>query len=370
MTACPRAAATLLLAFIVLAGCDTEAPEFTASPLDLAEFWTETTPEAVGLDPDAMDEAVRQADAISRFRSLLVVRNGQLAVEAYFRGFTEADLQDVRSVTKSVVGMLTGIAIEQGHLALDTRIGDVLGEAVAVMTPDKAAITVENLLTMSSGFEWDEIGGPSYSEWIMSFDHIQYLLDQPLVHTPGSTFTYNSAAVHLLGVVLEEAVGQSLPAYADAVLFGPLGIEGRRWENSNGGHVNGGAGLDLRARDLARLGQLLLQDGVSGAQQVLPTEWIRASTAPAYTWRSAFDPLESYTYGRLWWVNEAPTAPAFLAWGYGGQFIYVVPSLDLVVVATTDWRGVSGDGGANALESATLDIIINHVVAGASPASL
>jgi CubicO group peptidase (beta-lactamase class C family) len=181
-----------------------------------------------------------------------------------------------------------------------------------------------------------------------------------MVSTPGSEFLYNSAAVHLLGVLLEETVARPLPEYADEHLFGPLGIGVRRWEAMPGDRVNGGAGIDLRPRDLARLGQLFLQEGVSGDRQIIPASWVSLATAPAFTWSSQSGPIDDLSYGYLWWVDR--TRNAYFAWGYGGQFVYVVPDRDLVVVTTTQWRLLSQDGGPGPLTDAVLEIIVNGIV--------
>ncbi|WP_412068707.1 serine hydrolase domain-containing protein [Rubrivirga sp. IMCC43871] len=342
---------------LVLAACDASAPP--SGPVDLAAPWAEATPDDVGLD--AVEHAVARLAAVPRARSLLAVRGGRLAVERYLHGADRETLHDVRSVTKTVVGMLTGLAIADGHLSLNTPIGTLL-DGAADVSPAHAAIPVGALTTMTSGLAWNELGGPSYADWITSGDHLQYVLDRPVEHAPGTDFTYNSGAVHVLGVVLEEAVGEPLPAYADRVLFGPLGIGAREWEALSGGRVNGGSGLDLRARDLARLGQLILQDGRSGGHAVLPAGWVAEWTAPAQPWRASSDAIGPYTYGRLVWSVDGPPGAA-LAWGYGGQFIYVAPSLDLVLVATTDWRGVSMDGGASPLEAAVLDVLADLAAA-------
>ena len=134
----------------------------------------------------------------------------------------------------------------------------------------------------------------------------------------------------LLGVILEEATGTSLPQYADRVLLGPLGISERAWEPLLEGHVNGGAGLDLRPRDLARLGQLFLQQGWSGTRSIVPAEWVAEATEPRFADLGGAGPIGTLSYGYLWWIDVENDA--FMARGHGGQLVYVVPSLDLVVV--------------------------------------
>ena len=340
---------------------DRPAPD--VAPIDLSAPWVTASPSEVGLSGFAMSAVVEEAAAIPRFRSLLVVKDGKLVVEEYFGGYGPSTLNDVRSVTKSIVGTLTAIAAGRGHLGgLDDRIDRYLPPEVAPLDFGQRAITVRHLLTMTAGFQWDESGGTGdYANWILSGDPIGMLLDRPIVSAPGSGFTYNSAAVHLLGVLVEEAVGEPLPAFAARELFGPLGIGTVAWEPPGDGDVNGGAGLDLRARDLARIGQLYLQDGVSGTRRVLPEGWVAQATRPWFDWRASFGPLHRYTYGELWWVSESRPETAFLAWGYGGQFIYVVPALRLVTVATTEWRGLGADGGPGPLERDVLEIIVDRI---------
>ncbi|MCG8606326.1 beta-lactamase family protein, partial [bacterium] len=159
--------------------------------------------------------------------------------------------------------------------------------------------------------------------------------------------------------------GMPLPEFADRFLFQKIGISRRDWEELTRGYVNGGAGIDLRPKDLARLGQLYLQGGKTANTQLLPQDWVEMATAPSFSWRSNFGALKRFTYGFLWWVEEGQAEKAYLAWGFGGQFIYVVPDLKLVVVATTNWRRLSQDGGPAPLEQAVLDIIVNHIVPAA-----
>ena len=160
--------------------------------------------------------------------------------------------------------------------------------------------------------------------------------------------------------VLEEATGRTLPDYADEMLFEPIGIRDRRWENFQSGRVNGGAGIDLRPRDLARFGQLFLQDVWSGSEAVVPSPWVAAATGQRVGWIGPAGPIDQVSYGFLWWIDRDNAA--YLAWGFAGQFVYVVPRFDLVVVATTDWRGVRDDVGNEPLQWSVLDIIVNGVL--------
>jgi len=306
--------------------------------------------------------AAGDAAAIPLFRSLLVARHGRLVAETYFGGADSTTLFDVRSVTKSVVGALTGIALRDGVVrGVAASIAPYLAPPYTLDAAD-SAVTVRNLLTMTSGYEWDEEAGPDYSLWIEAEDHVQYLLDRAHTAPPGATFTYNSAAAHTLGVVLQNAAAMPLPEYA-APLFAALGVDAVVWQPLDHGTVNGGAGIELRGRDLLKFGQLFLQRGWSGTRSLVPEAWVDEATRPQFAWRRTLGPQSRVTYGMLWWVSDA-TPAAFFALGYGGQFVYVVPSRDLVVVATTDWGGLS-QVTPQALADQALGVIVHDVVPAA-----
>jgi CubicO group peptidase (beta-lactamase class C family) len=356
-----RLLAPFAVAAVALVAACSDSPTAVVfdGPVDLALEWATAEPEAAGMNGETLERASDRAGAIPQFRSLLVVRRGHLVFERYYHGAARGDVADVRSVTKSVVSTLAGLALERGALSgLDQPIGTILPSGVGSLDEAERRVTIRHLLTMSGGWEWTEVGPVGYNEWIRSGDLIRYLLDRPRAAEPGATFAYNTAAVHLLGVVLEEALGRTLPAFAQEALFTPLGIAVATWEPVGGGRVNGGAGLDLLPRDLARLGQLFLQDGWSGSTRVLPAGWVAEATATRYGWRQNAGPAD-LSYGYLWWTD--PARGAYLAWGYGGQFVYVAPQQALVVVTTTDWRqGVPAD-----ISARVLDVIVNGVLPAA-----
>ncbi len=304
---------------------------------------------------------VERARLNDRLRSLLVVKDGRLVVEEYFNG-SHGDLHDVRSVTKSVVSALAGLVIERGDLgSVNDAIGEHLDLLVSDLEPAKAEITIEHLLTMASGLEWDESGGfGDYVQWIRSDDHLGYILDKPLVADPGSRYNYNSGAVHLLGVALEQATGARLPELADELLFSRIGISRSRWEPLRDGFHNGGAGLDLRPRDLARFGQLYLQQGESAGSPVLPAEWVARSSAARYGWRFDSGGLGGISYGSLWWVVPEASEPLYFAWGFGGQYVVIVPGMNLVAVTTTDWPGMGAEAGT--YERRTMDLLVDYII--------
>ena len=367
-----RAAAALVLVATACAGSMPSSPGSPAAspsaapaapPVDLSLPWVSATPSDVGMDDQALATASAQAAAIPRFRSLLVARHGRLVLERYFGAASADTLFDVRSVTKTVVGALTGIAIRDAVLpGLDVSIARYLEPTYHVFDSERA-ITLRHLATMSSGFEWDENVGPDFDLWIASDDHVQFLLDRPQAHAPGSFYTYNTAGPHTLGVILQRAASQPLPQYATEHLFRPLGIDAVVWPPLDRGTVDSGTGIQFRGRDLLKLGQLYLQRGASGTRMVLPESWVDETTRPRFSWRETLGAQSSITYGTLWWVSDASPA-AYFAWGYGGQFIYVVPARDLVVVATTDWSRLSGTG-PRILAEQVITVIVTGVLAAA-----
>jgi CubicO group peptidase (beta-lactamase class C family) len=342
----------------------TGGPPPPVTIIDIAQPWATATPADANMDEVMLGRAASDAAAKPRFRSLLVARHGKLVAENYFGGANAATVFDLRSVTKSVVSILTGIAIQQGELPnIDATVGAYV-DAPYTMDAGDRAVSVRQLLTMTSRYQWNENGGDDYNLWVLSNDHVQFLFDR-LQTDPGGTFTYNSAAVNLLGVVLQNAVAKPLPDFADEVLFQPLGITTVQWEQLEPNMVNAGSGIKMTATDLLRFGQLLLQRGRSGSQQVVPESWVEASTTPLFTWRDTYGAQHNTTYGYLWWLGEPPTTVASFAWGYGGQFAYVVPSLDLVVVATTEWQGISAEVNPTTFAGDVLTVIVNDVLPAA-----
>ncbi|MFC1660974.1 serine hydrolase domain-containing protein [Gemmatimonadota bacterium] len=300
-------------------------------------------PETQGIDPAALDSVYAVARDFPWMFSLLVQRNGIPVAEEYFHGFTPDSLHDVRSVTKSVISILTGIAVEQGFIAgIDEPVGTYLRPVVDSLPDEKAAIPIRYFLMMSSGLDWHELDrGSSYSEWWQSDDMIQFVVDLPMVHAPGERFIYNTGASHLLSVILTEATGMPTLDFALEYLFGPMAVSDASWLQENRGYFTGGMGLRITARAMMKIGQMFLDGGLYEGTRVLPEDWITQSTAPLITTDNVipFGP----DYGYLWWVGSGGGRDFYLASGYGGQFILVDPDLDLVLVTQGDWRGKGWD---------------------------
>jgi CubicO group peptidase (beta-lactamase class C family) len=291
--------------------------------------WSSADPGDVGIDEAALDDVdSRIAAEFPNVRSLLVARDGRLAFERYYGGAGANQVFEVYSVTKSVTSALLGIALADRKLeSVDQRLVDFYPGYANDADPRVRRVTLKDLLTMRAGFSGEPIS--SSSNWIRT------LMTRPLEHEPGQVFSYDSGSSHLLSAVLTKVTGEQAAALARQRIFRPLGISGGwRWPDDGQGVSIGGDGLAMRARDLAKLGQLYLQDGRWNGKQIVPAAWVRRSTQEH---TSVGPPGQGYGY--QWWVQDGPRGEAYAALGYGGQAIVVLPALDLVVVLTTVPRG-------------------------------
>jgi CubicO group peptidase (beta-lactamase class C family) len=304
--------------------------------------------------------AFEAAAQIEGMKSLLVARHGQLIGERYYNGAGPDSPHDVRSVTKSFLSALVGIAIDKGYLeSVEQTLGDLFADVVDSLDEEKAAITLENLLTMSAGQDWHELGGESeFNEWMNSPNQVEYVLEKPMVNTPGTVFNYSDGGAHLISVILTEATGMDPESFAAEHLFAPLGIDRRSWLVDKQGYAIGGVGLQVTPRDMVAFGTLYLNDGTFERRRVISEEWVRTSTAV----RILTDNAVPYgtAYGYLWWRGVVDGYPFYMATGYGGQFIVNVPDLDLVVVATCDWWYPRADAGEHWYD--IIRVIVNDVV--------
>ena len=316
--------------------------------------------EANGFDREMLASAYASAGRIEGIKSLLVSRSGVLVTEEYFGSQAPDSLHDVRSVTKSVTSILVGIAIDKGYLQnVDQPIVDYLGSMTDAFDADRRKITIRHLLSMCSGFRWAGFGDWSdYGNWRNAADQGAYVLGRELAHRPGEQFTYNDAACHLLSIILSKASGMDTRDFADRFLFGPLGIGHRPWAVDKQAFRLGSVGLYLSAQDMVKLGRLCLQNGTFDGHEVVSEQWVATSTAEQIS--TGLSVPYGSGYGYLWWVDRAGSHRVFYANGYGGQFIFVVPDLELVVTAACTWT--VGDSLANENWGRILNVITKGIV--------
>ena len=331
--------------------------------------WARVDPASLGLDQEAIEKLSGEIEAgqYGNIDSMTIIRHGQVAFEQHYEWdyaaqhkglnypspppwdyfnadaypfYGDTDLHSLQSVSKSVMSALIGIAIERGELpGTDATLGELLPHR-QFTDPAAKDVTLENVLTMTAGIDWEEdvsyfslendaTASEALDDWV------GYLLSKPMTVEQGTLFDYNSASSQALSEILATATGIPTNVYAERHLFGPIGIRDYHWNSAPEGHTNAGGGLFLTASDLARFTWLFAQNGEWDGEQIVPAEWVARSSRsaiPVY----ANDP-DGWGYGYQWWIYRHKTASGpkmYGGWGWGGQFPLIVPELGLIAVFT------------------------------------
>ena len=315
------------------------------------------------IDDQLLFEAVEKAEQDKGILSLIVYRNNEIIAEAYFGNGGADSIHKTKSVTKSVTSILVGMAIDKGYINnIDETVGDYLYEYLTPEDSILASITIRELLTMSGGFDWNELTDPDWiywNNWIRSDDHFLHALHIPIIHEPGTHFTYCTTGCQILSGIFTKATGYSLKAFAEEFLFAPLGIEGDRpWGADHQGFNYGGVTLQLKARDMLKIGQLYLNKGIFLDQQVVSESWVNSSTSPQINTGNTM--YYASQYGFYWWIGEQQGVQYYFANGYGGQFICIFPELNMLVIAQSELNNDFHEPGEQWIN--TLSLIMNDIL--------
>jgi CubicO group peptidase (beta-lactamase class C family) len=325
------AAAVIALAIFLLGPllARPEAPE--AVPLPgywPTDEWRTSTPEEQGFDSAALAKGLQQLrdDGIA-IDSLLIIRNGDIILDAYFAPYDGTFAHDMASVTKSITTTLIAIAASQGRINLDAPMLSYFPDrTIANVDARKQAMTVRHLTGMVNGMESGCLKGdePTLNAMRAAPDWIQHSLDRKMVRDPGLAFCYDSPGMHILSAILQQTTGMTEFEFARANLLEPLGIHQVKWESDPQGYTDGWGDIHLFPRDAAKLGYLWLSGGIWDGRQVVPADWVKdAVTAHVHA-----DGGDDYGYG--WWVSK----DSYWALGRGGQHVKVYPALNAIVVVT------------------------------------
>ena len=319
-----RLAALVLTCLFAGTAFAAETPWPTAS-------WQTSTPEQQGMSSGALADLIDTVGTRMQ-DSLLIVRHGRIVAEAYYAPYRSGIPHDLRSVTKSVIGTLTAIEVREGlldgtgHAVLDL----FADQQIANIDDNKKAITVQDLLDMTSGIKWQE---KNYTpdETIMRMydapDRTAFVLDQPMSDPPSLKFYYNSGNPYVLSAVITRKTGQNASDYAKQKLFAPLGITTDRWRTPDAqGVTDGEAGLSLDPRDMLKIGYLYLHEGMWDGQRIIPASWV------AYAEAGKVSATFGLHYADLWW--SIPEKGALIALGRHSQRILVLPKYDIVAAMT------------------------------------
>lgn len=297
-------------------------------PRDDTATWRFSSPKAQGLDEAVLDAGVNGLARNPSLFSVLIVRHGRLVYERYFHGSARDQSTNVHSASKSISESLVALAVRDGFIgSLDDPAARYLPRDFPGASGAKRSITIRQMMTMTSGLTWRE-DSTEYTTIQKSHDWVRAILAEHLRRAPGSTFHYSTGNTHVVSAVLQAATGMTTCAFARRSLFGPIGIAPEHWGRDPQGINSGGYHLYLTPREMAKFGLLYLRDGVWHGRRILPRSAVRL----ARTRTSQVDPTFSYATG--WWMRTILGHPMFFAWGYGGQFIYVIPDLDIVFVTT------------------------------------
>ena len=293
--------------------------------------WEVSTPEAEGMDSAALAQLV---DFVGIYKqdSLLIIRHGKIVVDAYYAPYARNIRHDLRSVTKSFIGTLTAIEVQEGLLDnVDHPIVDLFADKrISNVDDAKKAMTVQNMLDMTSGIAWEEQAytpDETIIRMYQSPDRTEFVLSQPMSDPPGARFHYNGGNPYVLSALITKKAGRDALDFARDELFKPLGISSVRWGEADAqGVTDGESSLYLAPHDMAKLGYLYLHQGSWDGQQIIPSSWVdRVKEGPVTA-------TDGYHYANLWW--SLPDRGAFMARGRHSQIILVLPKLDVVAVIT------------------------------------
>ena len=331
-----------ILTLLVLGGSCSKDVERAYWPTD---EWQRATPESVGFSSEKLLEAITSHDFDAMgLHSLLMIKNGYVILEVYRYPYGPETLHNVNSVTKSFISTLYGIALDHKKVKnVSSRVLDYFPEYKANETDGrKLAMTVEDVLTMRTGQNWNEETTSnmdnSFEQMLVSDNWLDFILGTPMMMEPGIAFDYNTGASHIISAIIQKTTGGT-EAFAREQLFGPLGIRNYAWKNDPQGIPAGGYGLSLRARDLAKLGFLYLNGGRWDGELIVSKKWTEQATAIQTDAHGSFNP--TWNYGYQWWLE--PAGQSYSAQGYGGQYLVVYPDHDAILVTNSnlDYRKIS-----------------------------
>lgn len=328
---------SILIVLVFIVSCDKHPTE-----PDFEQYtWNFSTPEAQGLNSQILDSAFVQAELTGFVDGLLVIRNGYIIREDYYNEYTVSTPHNVMSVSKSFLSAITGIALQQGHIdSLEEKMLNYFPEYIYPdMDSRKYDITIRHLLTMRMGIRGEaEDNYGVYQEIYTSDNWIKKTIESPLLDDPGAKMHYNTFQTHLLSAIITKATEKSTSDFATELLFKPMQIDIDAWERDPQGYYFGGNSMQFSPREMAVLGFLYLNNGRINDLQIIPNDWVELtlSASTNFTHPNEWGAYKNYNYAYLWWLGQINEYDMYMGYGYGGQFVVVFPSINLIVVSTAN----------------------------------
>jgi CubicO group peptidase (beta-lactamase class C family) len=334
----------------------------TAACIAMGVLLAQATDSVAASPTISFAEAQNAGEALPRLHSLIISWHGHRHLEHYYSGTRATRSANVKSASKTVMSALIGIAIDRGLIeSVDTPIAKFFPSLIDDgADPIKHQITIADLLTMRSGLE--TTSNHNYGSWIASSNWVRDALQRPIIRAPGSRMIYSTGNTHLLSAIITK-IGGSTWKFGNTELAEPMGFQLARWPKDPQGIYFGGNDMEFTPRQMQAFGEMYLHQGRSNGKQVISESWVRESHLPRT--RSPRDFRRLYGYG--WWIRDLGGHRVYYAWGYGGQFIFVVPTLDLVVVTTSSTAiGRDRRGHLNGIYDLLEDHIILPIAAASS----
>ena len=325
------------LVLVSLSSCLKEGPTINQpykgyTPVNIGDGWILSDPASEQMDPGELDAVYRDVFADDNewmMKSLLVFRNGKLVAESYLKDDQDRTRRDaIWSCTKQITSILTGIAINKGFIhGINDSIGMYLPEYIA-RHPDKEGITLEHLLTMRSGLAFDNGTQNDILRQHKTDNSIEYMMGLDFNDQPGTKFLYKDSDPHLISAIIQKGTGKPLDEFGKEVLFDPLGIINYEWLRYSDGVTLGSWGIITTPRELAKIGQCVLDSGIFNNHQIIPTDWLQKMLSVHIP-----NAHNEQAFGYLWWLH--PSKNLFYTWGHGGQHVFIIPSKRLLVAITS-----------------------------------
>ena len=348
----------IIIFLLMLCMCDRKTD--ITQPSNVSNDWEVSTPQQQDFNSEALSNAFNVITQQDYINSVTIVRNGFLVADKYFNGYDQNDIYNYKGASINIISALIGIALENKIIdSLDQKIMEFFPEYNRLdLDPKIFDVTIKHLLTMKAGFDSER---NNYSQIYYSDNWIGSTISLPLLSDPGADFRFNIFCAHLLSGIITKASGMSTLDYAKKYLFEPLNISVQYWERDPQNNYFGGNNMYLKPSDMAKLGLLYLNNGMFEEKRIIPVDWIEKSTTNYTSFDNlSWDGIHGINFGYMLWTGTMNHYNLIFTIGYGGQYVFLFPNLDLIIIITAN-PDVNG-GHADWQELTIINIVANYIL--------